>query len=428
MEGENAMSENHREPLTPAAGNGLMDRRLFLRGGAVAAGSLLLSRAAAAPARPDWSAAPGAPMSPYGAPSPFEQHVRRVGISAQPGAPGSGVSRTPLEHLEGVITPNPLVFERHHSGVPGIDPERHRLVIHGLVERPLVFTMSDLARYPLVTRTRFLECSGNSGAMAVSAGAPALGCGELHGLISASEFTGVPLAVLLDEAGVSSEASWLVAEGDDAARMSRSVPLAKALDDAMLVLYQNGERLRPENGYPVRLFLPGYEGNMSVKWLRRVELTREPVMARDETSKYSDLQPDGMAELFTFAMGVKSVITSPSPGLALHGPGLYQISGLAWSGAGSVRRVEVSADGGRSWAEAALEEPVQPKCLTRFRAAWRWDGGPAVLKSRAVDDTGALQPERPAWLRARGGRSFYHYNAVQAWAVTADGEVANVYA
>ncbi len=411
----------------PVAGNGLLHRRAFIRAGAGAIGSIGAAGALAA-TRPEWARTPGAAMRGYGAPSPFEDHVQRVGIAAQPGTTGSGASRTPLEHLEGTITPNGLVFERHHSGVPAIDPERHRLKIHGLVKRPLAFTMADLERYPRVTRTCFLECSGNSGAMAVSPEAPQRACGELHGLVSASEYTGIPLATLLDEAGVRETAAWVIAEGDDAARMSRSVPLSKAFDDALLVLYQNGERLRPENGYPLRLLLPGFEGNMSIKWLHRLELTAGPAMSRDETSKYSDLRPDGSALLFTFPMAVKSVITTPSPGLGPLDRGTWEISGLAWSGHGRIRRVAVSADGGGSWTDARLEAPVRDKCLTRFRAAWRWDGRPAVLMSRAVDDAGHVQPDRTTWLDHHGARSFYHYNAIQSWAISPDGTVRNVYA
>jgi sulfane dehydrogenase subunit SoxC len=237
----------------------------------------------------------------------------------------------------------------------------------------------------------------------------------------------VPLAVLLDEAGVKPEGRWLLAEGADAAAMSRSVPMAKAMDDAILALYQNGERLRPEQGYPVRLFLPGYEGNMSVKWLRRIKVTAEPTMTKDETSKYSDLQPNGRAKLFTFPMEVKSVITAPSGMQTMQGPGLYQISGVAWSGFGRVRRVEVSADGGKSFAEAALDGPVLPQALTRFRMPWRWDGSPSVLMSRAVDETGGVQPTRAALIAARGAAYRYHYNAIQSWSVAAGGAVSNVY-
>ena len=403
-----------------------MHRRGFLRAGLGAAGALGLAGATAG-IRPEWSRAPGAPMSGYGARSPFEDHVQRLAIASQPGTAGSGVSRTPLEHLDGVITPNGLFFERHHSGVPAIDPEHHRLKLHGLVRQPLAFTMEDLDRYPRVTRTCFLECSGNSRALA-EAREPQQTCGALNGLISTSEFTGVPLSILLDEAGLLPEAAWVVAEGDDAARMSRSVPLSKTLDDALVVLFQNGERLRPENGYPLRLLLPGFEGNMSIKWLHRLHVVAEPAMTREETSKYSDLRPDGSAELFTFVMGVKSVITSPSPGLSLRNPGLYQISGLGWSGGGAIRRVEVSADGGRSWADAHLDGPVEAKRPVRFRAAWRWDGGPAVLQSRAHDDAGAVQPPRCDWLAAHGAHADYHYNAVQSWAVNADGSVRTIHA
>jgi sulfane dehydrogenase subunit SoxC len=246
--------------------------------------------------------------------------------------------------------------------------------------------------------------------------------------VSCSEWTGVPLGILLEEAGLRPEGRWLLAEGADAAAMSRSVPIAKALDDAIVALYQNGERLRPANGYPMRLFLPGYEGNTNVKWLRRLKVTVEPTMTKDETSKYSDLQLDGRALLFTFPMEVKSVITSPSGGLTMQGPGLYQISGLAWSGFGRVRRVEVSADGGETWGEAALSEPVLGKALTRFRMAWRWDGGPAVLQSRATDEHGTVQPTRAALLAARGPQFRYHYNAIQSWGVSAAGAIDNVYA
>jgi sulfane dehydrogenase subunit SoxC len=246
--------------------------------------------------------------------------------------------------------------------------------------------------------------------------------------VAASEWGGVPLSILLDEAGVKPEGKWIIADGADAAMMSRSVPMEKVLDDAIVALYQNGERLRPSNGYPMRLFLPGWEGNACVKWLRTVVVTDQPAMTKDETSKYSDLNDDGEALLFTFPMGVKSVITSPSPGLVMGDKGVYQVSGIAWTGAGKIRRVEVSADGGKSWADAALDEHVLPKCLTRFRSAWNWDGGPAVLMSRATDEAGAVQPTRTAVLRGRASNSFYHYNGIQAWQVSETGEVNNVYA
>lgn len=413
----------------PVAGNGLLHRRLFLAGSAGLLGTgldlMTAQPAAGADLRP-WMKSPGAGLSPYGERSRYEAGVKRL-VGAGPGMPGFGASRTPLESIEGAITPSALHFERHHSGVPDIDPDRHELLIHGLVARPLVFSVAALLRYPLVSRTQFLECAGNS-AVNLAPEAAQLSCGALHGLVSCSEWTGVPLSILLEEAGMRREGQWLLAEGGDAAAMSRSIPVAKALDDAMLALYQNGDRLRPENGYPVRLFLPGYEGNMCVKWLRRIKVTAGPTMTKDETSKYTGLLPDGRSLMFTFPMEVKSAITSPSGGQRMRGPGLYQLSGLAWSGAGRISRVEVSADGGASWAEAALSEPALPKSLTRFRMAWRWSGAPAVLQSRATDDAGTVQPSRAAWLAQRGTQFRYHHNAIQSWGVSPAGEVKNVYA
>jgi sulfane dehydrogenase subunit SoxC len=329
--------------------------------------------------------------------------------------------------LHGTITPNSLHFERHHSGVPDIDPDTHRLLIHGAVRRPLTFTVDALLRYPTVSRVQFLECAGNSGGN-LGAQAPQAPAGVIHGLMSCSEWTGVPLGILMDEAGVDRSAHWVLAEGADAAAMSRSVPLAKIMDDAIIALYQNGERLRPENGYPLRLFLPGYEGNMSVKWLRRLKVVSEATMTRDETSHYTDVLLGGKALILTYPMEVKSIITNPSTGLALQAPGLYEITGLAWSGLGRIARVEVSADGGRTWADAALNEPVLSKSFTRFRMAWRWSGAPAVLMSRAIDETGAVQPTRASLVAERGERQNYHNNGIQAWAVAAGGEVSNVYA
>jgi len=427
-------SSTPRTSLEEVAGNGLLHRRIFLTQGAglIAAGgfTVLSERSAAAADPPDvppWMRAPGAGMSGYGSPAKYESKVQRTGIGSQPGTTGSGASRTPLEQLNGVITPSGLHFERHHSGVPDIDPSAHRLLIHGLVKRPLVFTMDSLLRYPMVSRIQFIECSGNSRPN-LNPTPPAASCGAIHGLISCSEWTGVPLAILLAEAGVDPGAQWLLAEGADAAAMSRSIPMAKAMDDALLALYQNGEHLRPENGYPVRLFLPGYEGNMSVKWLRRIKVTAAPTMTKDETSKYTDLLPSGKSLLFTYPMEVKSVITAPSPGLTMKGPGLYEISGLAWSGMGKITKVEVSADGGQTWGEAALAEPVLSKALTRFRMAWRWDGRPAVLKSRARDEAGAIQPTRDQLIGEKGTQFLYHYNAIQAWSVASNGELKNVYA
>jgi sulfane dehydrogenase subunit SoxC len=427
------MLNNENSDALPevVAGNGLLHRRLFLTtGAALLGGGVSLLRAGPAESAPlevpPWMKTPGAHMSAYGQPSKYEADVQRV-VGGTPNVVGSGVSFTPHHRLHGTITPNSLHFERHHSGVPDIDPSRHTLLIHGAVRRSLTFDMNALSRYPTVTRVQFLECSGNSGTNLLPQ-PPQAPCGVLHGLMSCSEWTGVPLSILMDEAGVEPGADWVLAEGADAAAMSRSVPLAKIMDDAILAMYQNGERLRPENGYPLRLFLPGYEGNMSVKWLRRLKVVSEPTMTRDETSHYTDVLLNGKALILTYPMEVKSVITSPSTGLALREPGIYEITGLAWSGLGKIARVEVSADGGRSWADAALAEPVLSKSFTRFRMAWRWNGGPAVLMSRAIDETDAVQPTRTSFVAERGERMTYHNNSIQAWSVAANGEVSNVYA
>lgn len=362
----------------------------------------------------------GAPVRRYGERSPYEQAGRGVRESKTPEAASS---RTPLDQTYGIITPSALHFERHHAGVPAIDPATHELAIHGLVERPLVFTVEELKRLPSVSRVHFVECSGNSGGEWSPAGAPSVQLS--HGLASCSEWTGVPLRILLEEAGVQPEAEWLLAEGADACLMQRSVTLEKALADGMVAYGQNGEALRPEQGYPLRLILPGWEGNTNVKWLRRIKLTRGPQYVKDETSKYTELMEDGKAWIFTFEMDAKSVITAPSGGHALSGPGFHEISGLAWSGRGKVEAVEVSTDGGASWSEASLQEPVYSRAFTRFRQPWTWDGGEAVLLSRCRDETGYVQPSRTELIAARGRNSLYHCNRIKGWRVAADGSVTN---
>ena len=398
-------------------------RRGFLRFGAMlgtAAAGLVPSalRAQAPPQR-----LLGGGVSGYGERSPFETKARQVGA---PRYPQAASSRTPLQDLRGIITPSALHFERHHAGVPDIDPAAHRLLIHGLVDSPLVLTMDDLRRLPSVSRIYFLECSGNSRALWGDANRTTPQ--STHGLTSCSEWIGVPLAVLLREAGLQTGATWLVAEGADASRLTRSVPLDKALDDALVAFGQNGEALRPAQGYPLRLFVPGWEGNISVKWLRRIELVDQAYMTREETSKYTDLMPDGQARQFTFMMEAKSVITNPSGGQRLAGVGYQQISGIAWSGRGRVERVEVSTDAGRSWQRAELQEPVLPLAHTRFRLDWTWNGSEATLQSRCVDESGYIQPTRDALIAVRGVQSSYHNNAIQSWRVAADGTVENVYA
>lgn len=408
-------------------------RRFIKRGiGALAATGLAASGVKGAdavepPAIAPSMKAPGAGMSEYGSPAKYEGKVTRTLIRSQPGTTGSGASRTPLEQLDGMITPSGLHFERHHSGVPDIEPDQHRLLIHGLVRRPLIFTVDALLRYPMISRIHFMECSGNSQLLYQPA-PPNLTAGQAHGLVSCSEWTGVPLRILLEEAGVDRNAQWILAEGADAAAMSRSIPMAKAMDDAILALFQNGERLRPENGYPVRLFLPGWEGNMSVKWLRRLKVVPAPIMTKDETSRYTDLQSDGKSLMFTYPMEVKSVITRPSHGMTLAGAGLHQISGIAWSGNGTIKKVEVSTDSGKTWVEAPLVAPVLERAVTRFRLPWTWDGRATVLKSRAIDDTGAVQPEREKFIAEHGNNAIFHFNGIQAWSVAANGEVKHVYA
>ncbi len=413
-------------------------RRDFLRGGA-RYGSAVLGAAlapalaeaadAAGQARPlevaPWSKTPGEPAlwHAYGQPSPFEKNVVRRSRAAVPFA-GANSSMTPLQDLHGIITPTGLVFERHHAGIPLIDPAQHRLAVHGLVQRPTLFTMDDLVRLPSVSRIHFLECSGNTGREWKGPGTASLQFS--HGLLSCCEWTGVPLAVVLEEVGIDPEGSWILAEGADAAGMTRSIPVSKALDDALLVYAQNGERLRPEHGYPLRLLLPGFEGNMSVKWLRRLKVGRQPFMTREETSKYTDSLPDGTARQFTFQMETKSVITFPAPDHRLKERGFYEISGLAWSGRGRIQRVDVSIDGGRNWSEAHLQEPVLSRALTRFRFPWRWDGGPTVLQSRALDEHGYVQPTGAQLVSARGLESGYHFNGIQSWKVAADGVITNV--
>jgi sulfane dehydrogenase subunit SoxC len=415
-----------------SAANGLLDRRAFLgASGSLAAGlgtSGLASTSADAQALrvEPYMQTPGAPLTGYGQPSAHEGKVARI-ITPVPGMTQIGTSRTPHHLLDGMITPNGLHFERHHSGIPDISPDAHRFVIHGLVREPLVFTLDALARYPMHSRIAFIECAGNGAVMFQNAPVQQT-VQQMQGLVSCAEWTGVRLADLLDEAGADPRAQWILAEGADASGFSRSIPLAKAMDDALVALYQNGERIRPSNGYPMRLLVPGFEGNMNVKWLRRIKLTEGPSMVKDETSKYTITLDSGKSLQFVHPQECKSIITRPSHSMALKEPGLHEISGLAWSGYGRIAKVDVSADGGKSYAPALLQEPVLPKALTRFRLPWRWDGGPAVLQSRATDDTGMVQPTRGEQVARRGNRTIYHWNAVVSWGISDKGEVKHVYA
>jgi sulfane dehydrogenase subunit SoxC len=362
----------------------------------------------------------GKPLSGYGERSPFVKSARSTRQSKTPEAGSSG---TPLAETYGIITPSSLHYERHHSGVPAIDPARHRLVIHGLVERPLVLTMDEIRRLPSVSRIHFLECGGNSGGEWGVKTAPDVQ--RSYGLASCSEWTGVPLRLLLDEVGLKPNASWIIAEGADACRMQRSIPIVKDLDHAMLAYGQNGEPLRPEQGFPLRVLTPGWEGNVQVKWLQRLHVTDQPYMTRDETSKYSDLMPDGKARIFTLAQEAKSVVTFPSGGQILPGPGLYELTGLAWSGRGRIEKVEVTFDGGRNWQEAKLDDPRFRMAFTRFRLPWRWDGKPATIASRATDETGYVQPTREELIAVRGTNSGYHFNGIKLWKIAIDGSITN---
>jgi sulfane dehydrogenase subunit SoxC len=374
----------------------------------------------------DWSKAlgEGVVAHPYGSPSKFEKHVIRRDVEWLTASRESSVSFTPLHELDGIITPNGLCFERHHSGVAEVAPQDYRLMIHGLVERPMIFTLDDLKRFPRVNRIYFLECAANSGME--WRGAQLNGCQYTHGMVHCVEYTGVPLKVLLAESGIKPAAKWVLAEGADAAAMTRSIPLSKILDDCLVAYRMNGEMLRPENGYPARLVVPGWEGNMWVKWLRRLKLGDEPWETREETSKYTDLLADGKARKHTFVMDAKSIITSPSPQAPIKGKGFTVISGLAWSGRGKVKRVDVSLDGGRNWREATIDGLVLDKACVRFYAQTQWNGEPWLLQSRVIDETGYVQPSKDDLRKIRGVNSIYHNNGIQTYAVKPDGEVENV--
>jgi sulfane dehydrogenase subunit SoxC len=430
------------EDVPQVAANGLLDRRALLGRGALLAGAMSagaagsLTGAAAEPlSNGPWSLAPGVPVPPYGQPSKYEAKVVRT-LSNPKLEPRTSGARTPHHLLNGTITPNGLHFVVARGGETNVDPEAHRFVIHGLVKQPMVWTVDALHRYPMVSRITFLECGGNSAPLyskePIQASVQAL-----HGLSSCAEWTGVLLSTLLDEVGADPKAKWLIAEGADLPTMNRSIPVAKAWDDAMIALYQNGEALNPSNGYPMRLLLPGYEGNMNVKWLRRIKLVESPVMAINETKQYTILLASGKAWQFYYPQEVKSFITRPSPGVNLQGRGFYEITGIAYSGNGRISKVEISADAGKSWARAALNEPVLSKAFTRFRLPWNWDGQPVVLQSRATDEAGNVQPTREALIADRGPpRStpsvltfpMEHFNAITSWGVDANGEVSHVYA
>ena len=351
---------------------------------------------------------PGPGPSPIGKRSLFEKPVRK---------PSDISSRTPLQDLHSTITPADLHFERHHAGVPTIDPLKHELLIHGLVERSMKFTLADLKRFPAITRTCFIECAGN-----FRSGKEEMTPQDILGLTSQSEWTGVMLSTIFNEVGIDPKAKWFLAEGSDAAVMTRTIPLNKAWDDAMIVYAQNGEAIRPEQGYPIRLLLPGFEGNMNIKWLRRIELSDEPYMTREETSKYTYPVKDKI-RMFSFEMDARSIITAPSYPQKIN-KGYIEIRGIAWSGRGKITKVEVSIDKGSTWETASLQEPVLSKAHTYFRYLWKWDGNPTEILSRATDETGYLQPTLKQLTDARGPNiGGYHMNPITAWKIKNDGTV-----
>jgi sulfane dehydrogenase subunit SoxC len=382
-------------------------------GGVVPGEGLQTQHQPAVPADP--TKVPGQPYKEVGERSAFVRPRRLVDPR------GLSYSLTPLQDLDGIITPADLHFERHHAGIPQIDPRRYRLLIHGMVDRPTRYTLDELLRFPQTGQLYFIECSGN-GRAGYRNTRPDQTPQMIDGLTSNSEWIGVSLARLLQEVGAHRNAPWLLAEAMDGAVMTRSIPMSKAWDDALIAYGQNGEPLRPEQGYPVRLLLPGWEGNASVKWLRRIEVSDQPFMTREETSKYTDPLPDCTARLFSFEMDAKSIITFPAYPSRLT-PGWWEIKGLAWSGRGLIERVEVSTDGGASWRTAQLQEPVLPKCHVRFRFGWTWDGAEALLMSRATDETGYVQPTLDQLRQVRGPGTRYHLNNIRAWKVRRDGSV-----
>ena len=361
----------------------------------------------------------------YGQPSQYEQNLQRRESPGLTRVSAASVSFAPLQGMFGIITPNGLHFERHHQGWWDVDPSKHRLMINGMVKNPLVLTVDDLMRLPAVSRIHFIECGANTGMEWGNVAVPTVQ--YTHGMLSCCEFTGVLLSTLLDMAGFDKKnGKYILAEGADGSSMTRTISIDRALDDCMVAYAMNGEMLRPENGYPLRMVAPGIQGVSWVKWLRRIEVGDQPYGTKDEVIHYIDLMPDGRHRQYTSIQECKSVITSPSGGQTLLDKGFYNITGLAWSGRGKIKRVDVSFDGGRNWLNARLEGPIQTKSLTRFNVGWTWNGTPAILQSRAIDETGYVQPKINQLRAVRGTRSIYHNNAIQSWKIAESGEVSNV--
>ncbi|MGF1562408.1 MAG: sulfite dehydrogenase [Geminicoccaceae bacterium] len=416
----------------------LARRRLLTRSAAVAGGTVLAVAGARtglateanpdnlAPNIPEWTPylGPGVDVEPYGTPSPFESEVVRRYVPWLTATTESSINFTPLHAMNGFVTPNGLHFERHHGGAPEIPPQDWTVMIHGLVDKAKIFNLDELKRMPSVSRFHFCECAANGGME--WRGAQLNSCQYTFGMIATALWTGVELKTLLEHVGIKPEGKWVNIEGSDSSGLHRSFPIEKILDDCILAYAQNGEAVRPGQGYPVRLVVPGWEGNMWVKWVRRIEIGDKPWMGREETSKYTDVMENGQARMFTWEQDCKSVVTSPSPEMPVNGPGIYRIKGLAWSGRGAIKRVDVSVDGGRNWTTARLHDPVLPKCMTFFEMPWEYKGGSALVMSRAIDDTGYVQPLMSDLHAVRGKNSIYHNNAIQTWLINENGSVENV--
>ncbi|MDC1383108.1 sulfite dehydrogenase [Candidatus Puniceispirillum sp.] len=421
--------------MTQKTDKAALSRRQILGGTAATIGGMAVAPLAGAtdpnplnlpPNVPEWTPylGVGVDATPYGVPSEHESHVIRRNVEWLTASAESSVNFTPIQDLDGTITPNGLCFERHHGGVPEVIPADYRLMINGLVDRELIFTIDDLKRFPQVNRFHFLECAANGGME--WRGAQLNGCQYTFGMVHNVQYSGVLLSDICREAGVKPSAKWVLAEGGDSAGMNRSVPIEKILDDCMIAYSMNGEALRPEQGYPARLVVPGWEGNMWIKWIRRLEFGDEPYMAREETSKYTDLMEDGKARMFTWVMEAKSVVTSPSPEKHIMSKGQNLLKGLAWSGRGKIRRVDVSIDGGLNWQTAKIHGPILGKSLTRFTMPFKWNGEELKVQSRAMDETGYVQPTIEALQKERGVKSIYHNNSIATWLVKSTGEVENV--
>ncbi len=435
---ENFLPTEFRSELTT---QGMSEqRRGFLQKsfmGAVGAGLALgASTRAMAQSGPDdpaivnkqeWQTTLGKPvaMKPYGTPSKYEEYLQRRESPGLTQTSVASVAFAPLQGFFGIITPSGLHFERHHQGWYDIDPAQHRLMVNGLVKKPLVLTMEDLMRLPRTSRIHFIECGANTGMEWGNVAVPTVQ--YTHGMLSCCEFTGIPLSVILEMAGADmKKGKFVLAEGNDGSGMTRTIPMETALDDVLVAWGMNGEMLRPENGYPLRLVVPGVQGVSWVKWLRRIEVGDKPWATKDEAIHYVDLMPDGLHRQYTSIQECKSVITTPSGGQQLLTTGFYNITGLAWSGRGKIKQVDVSVDGGKNWSTARLETPVLDKALTRFNIDWVWDGKPVILQSRAIDSTGYVQPSIRMLREKRGTRSIYHNNAIQSWKIDSNGEVSNV--